>query len=87
MIFVHPAQAIKWEVLEGPPPSVESEIETLIQKVSPEELERRLLLYLDLRKRLQKLPPFFADTRIESPFLQGGSVLFWILPVGSPEIG
>jgi hypothetical protein len=62
-----PALAAERELDQDPPPSSVREIETPIQRVFPTEPERKPLLPW-LRKPLQKLPPFLADSRLEARF-------------------
>ena len=62
-----PALAAERELDQDTPPSSASEIETPSQRVFPPEVERPPL-FPWIRQRLQKLPPFFADTLLEARF-------------------
>ncbi|MGI9590428.1 MAG: OprD family outer membrane porin, partial [Myxococcota bacterium] len=66
-ILSSPALAAERELDEDTPPSSTREIETPIQRVFPEERERPSL-FPWVRKHLQKLPPFFADTQLEARY-------------------
>jgi hypothetical protein len=66
-VFASPALAAERELDQEPPPSSASEIQTPIQRVFPVLLERPLLVPW-FRQWLKKLPPFFADTRLEARF-------------------
>jgi hypothetical protein len=66
-VFASPAPAAERELDQEPPPSSASEIETPIQRVFP-VLPERPRLFPWIRQRLKKLPPFFADTRLEARF-------------------
>jgi hypothetical protein len=61
------APASERELDVAPAPSSADEIETPIEQVFPEEVER-LLPFPRLRRQLQNLPPFFADTQIEARY-------------------
>jgi hypothetical protein len=66
-VFASPAFAAERELDQKPPPSSVSEIETPIQRAFP-VLPERPRLFPWIRQRLKKLPPFFADTRLEARF-------------------
>ena len=66
-VFASPAPAAERELDQEPPPSSASEIETPMQRVFPVLPERPLLVPW-FRQWLKKLPPFFADTRLEARF-------------------
>ena len=61
------ATAAERELDDAPPPSSVREIKTPIQRVTPEEKVRPSLIP-GLRKRLQNLPPFLADTQLEARY-------------------
>jgi len=61
--FYLSARGAERELDKGPAPSSAREIETPIQQMIPEAPERRPSLFPWLSEPLQKLPPFFADTR------------------------
>ncbi len=66
-----PAGAAERELDESPPPSSAKEIQTPIQRVFPEEVERPALLPLLwpwFGKQVKELPPFIADGRIEARY-------------------
>ena len=62
-----PALAAERELDEGPPPSSASEIESSIKRVFP-KITDALPIFSWVRQRLEKLPPFFADTQLEARF-------------------
>ena len=68
LVFASPTPAAERELDESPPPSSASEIQTPIQQIITEAPERRPTLFPWLRQPLQKLPPFFADTQLETRF-------------------
>jgi hypothetical protein len=61
------ASAAERELDSEPPPSSTREIETPIQRIFP-RLVRKKPLFPQIRKQLEKLPPFFADTQLETRF-------------------
>ena len=61
------AIAAERELDRKPPPSTTKEIESPIETVFPEELEKRPL-FPRLRERVRDLPPFFADMQIEARY-------------------
>lgn len=63
-----PAIAAERELDRNPPPDSAGEIETPIEQLSPEQAPDRPPLFPWFRQRLQKLPPFFADSRLEARF-------------------
>jgi len=65
-VFAQSAVAQERELANEPAPSSVSEIEAPIEKVFPAEPKRPPSLFPSIRKRLQKLPPFFADTQLEA---------------------
>ena len=64
-ILASAARAAERELDEGPAPSSAREIKTPIQQMVPKAREKRPSLFPWLSGPLQKLPPFFADTRLE----------------------
>jgi hypothetical protein len=66
-VLASPAPAAERELDQDPPPSSTREIETPIERVFPEVVERPPL-FPWFRQRLQKLPPFFADSVLEARF-------------------
>jgi hypothetical protein len=63
-VLALPAFAVERELDEAPPSSSAREIQTPIEKVFPEEVERAPL-FPWLRSQLQHLPPFFRDTVLD----------------------
>ena len=68
MAFASPAPAAEQELEDAPPPNSAAEIQTPIQQIIPEAPERRRALIPWFHQPLQKLPPFFADTQLETRF-------------------
>jgi hypothetical protein len=66
-LFAFPALGAERELDQAPPPSSAGEMETPIQRVFPAAPDRPSL-FPWVRQRVQKLPPFFADTRLEARF-------------------
>jgi hypothetical protein len=65
-VFASPAPGAERELEEAPPPSSAPEIQTSIQRIITKPPERRPALLPWLRKPLERLPPFFADTVLEA---------------------
>ncbi len=63
-VLALPAFAAERELDQGPPPSSASEIESAIKRVFP-KITDALPIFSWVRQRLEKLPPFFADTTLE----------------------
>ena len=67
-ILASPAGAAERELEAGPAPSSAREIKTPIERMTPEPPPQRPPLVPWLSKPLEKLPPFFADSRLEARF-------------------
>jgi len=63
-VLALPVFAAERELDQGPPPSSASEIESAIKRVFP-KITDALPIFSWVRQRLEKLPPFFADTTLE----------------------
>jgi hypothetical protein len=68
VVFASPAPAAEGELEQAPPASSAAEIQTSIQRMFPDAPERRPPPFPWFRQRLQKLPPFFADTQLAARF-------------------
>jgi hypothetical protein len=67
-VLASPAHAAERELDEGPAPNSAREIRTPIERMITRPPEERPPLLPRLSRRLQKLPPFFADARLEARF-------------------
>lgn len=67
VVLALPSAAAERELDQSSPPSSAEGIQTPIERVFPEE-EARSPLLSRLSSRLQSLPPFFADTRLDARF-------------------
>ena len=68
VILAFPAGAGERQLEASPAPSSAREIKTPIQRMTPKPPAERPPLLPWLSKPLEKLPPFFADTRLEARF-------------------
>ncbi len=68
VVLASPALAAERELDREPPPKSASKIQTPIERVTPEEEPGKPPLFPWFRQRLEKLPSFFADTRLEARF-------------------
>jgi hypothetical protein len=68
VVLASPAPGAERELEEAPPPNSARKIETAIQQIVTKPPERRQALFPWLRKPLERLPAFFADTFLEARF-------------------
>ena len=67
-VLAFPAGAGERQLESGPAPRSAREIKTPIQRMTPKPSAERPPLIPWLSKPLEKLPPFFADSRLEARY-------------------